>query len=130
VATKAFTVASAAPGIFIDGRGAVVPTPTASRGQEIAIYITSAGGVTPLVSTGGAPSLATAISNLPKPNQPAAVTVGGIAATIDFIGIPPGLVGVTQINLTIPTNVSLGAQAVVVQIGGVASAPASVTVTN
>jgi uncharacterized protein (TIGR03437 family) len=58
------------------------------------------------------------------------VTIGGQAATIDFIGIPAGLVGVTQINVTVPSGISTGAQAVVVTVGGVASAAATVTISN
>jgi uncharacterized protein (TIGR03437 family) len=36
---------------------------------------------------------------------------------------------VAQINLLVPTNAPLGTQAVVVTIGGIASAPATITVT-
>jgi uncharacterized protein (TIGR03437 family) len=86
--------------------------------------------VTPVVSTGAAPASTTALSNLPKPSQNVTVTVGGAAANITFIGIPPGLVGVTQINFTIPSGVNPGVQPVVVKVGGVASASASLTVTN
>ena len=130
VSTRSFTVATAAPGIFMGQNGAIVPTPAATRGQEIAIYITGAGAVTPAVSTGAAPDATTAISSLPQPQQSAVVAVGGIGAAIDFIGIPPGLVGVTQINFTIPSGLTPGVQPVVVKVGNVASAPATVTITN
>jgi uncharacterized protein (TIGR03437 family) len=56
--------------------------------------------------------------------------MGGALATIDFIGIPPGLVGVTQINVQVPNGLPSGAQPVVVTVGGVASAPATITITN
>jgi uncharacterized protein (TIGR03437 family) len=56
------------------------------------------------------------------------VTIGGARATIDFLGIPPGLVGVTQINVQVPSGIATGAQPVVVTVGGVASAPASVVI--
>jgi uncharacterized protein (TIGR03437 family) len=45
-----------------------------------------------------------------------------------FLGIPPGLVGVTQINFDVPSNAPLGKQQVVVTVGGVASQPATFTV--
>jgi uncharacterized protein (TIGR03437 family) len=65
------------------------------------------------------------------PVQPTTVTIGGTAATmIDFLGIPSGLVGVTQINVQVPNGISAGAQPVVVTVGGVASAPATITITN
>jgi uncharacterized protein (TIGR03437 family) len=56
------------------------------------------------------------------------VTVGGVVATVRFIGIPSGLVGVTQINFTIPATVAPGVQPVVVTVGTAASAPANLTV--
>jgi uncharacterized protein (TIGR03437 family) len=64
------------------------------------------------------------------PVQPTTVTIGGTAATIDFIGIPAGLVGVTQVNVQVPSGVAAGVQPVVVTVGGVASAPATVTIVN
>ncbi len=130
VSTRTVNIASAGPGIFMDGAGAVVPTSSAARGQEIAIYVTGVGAVSPAVATGSAPDSSTALANLPRPSQAATVTVGGAAANIDFIGIPPGLVGVTQINFTVPSGVNPGAQQVVVKIGAAASAPATLTVTN
>ena len=130
ISTRTFTIAAAGPGIFTDATGTVVPFPSAARGAQIAIYITGAGAVSPVVSTGAAPSATTALANLPRPSQSVAVTVGGAVANLDFIGIPPGLVGVTQINFTIPNGVNPGAQPVIVKIGGVLSAAATLNVTN
>jgi uncharacterized protein (TIGR03437 family) len=62
--------------------------------------------------------------------QPTTVSIGGVGAVIQFAGIPTSLVGVTQINLRIPTNAPLGTQPVVVTIGSVPSAPATITVTQ
>jgi uncharacterized protein (TIGR03437 family) len=39
-------------------------------------------------------------------------------------------VGVTQINVQVPNNIAAGAQAVVVTVDGVASPPATLTITN
>ncbi len=128
VTTQSFQLSVAAPGIFTDTTGALVPTAAASAGQEIAFYITGAGAVSPAIATGTAPAASTALANLPKPVQPTTVTIGGALATIDFIGIPPGLVGVTQINVQIPGGLAVGAQFVVVTVDGVASAPATVRI--
>ena len=130
VTTQSFHVAAAAPGIFTDSTGALVPTATAAHGQEIAFYITGTGAVSPAISTGAAPAASTPLANLPMPVQPTTVTIGGTQATIDFIGIPSGLVGVTQINVQVPNGISTGAQQVVVTVGGIASAAATVTITN
>jgi uncharacterized protein (TIGR03437 family) len=130
VTTQSFQVAAAAPGIFTDSSGALVPTATATPGLEIAFYITGAGAVLPAISDGAAPPSSTALADLPAPVQPTTVTIGGIEAHIDFIGIPWALVGVTQINVVVPTGIATGVQPVVVTVGGVASAPATITITN
>jgi uncharacterized protein (TIGR03437 family) len=61
---------------------------------------------------------------------PVTVTVGGKAATIQFVGIPPGEVGAAQINYQIPSGLAAGAQPVIVSIGGVSSPAATITITN
>ena len=71
------------------------------------------------MATGATPSGGTALSQLPAPQQRTAVTVGGVSAPIVFEGIPPGLVGVVQINFQVPQSVAAGVQPVVVAVGGV-----------
>jgi uncharacterized protein (TIGR03437 family) len=61
--------------------------------------------------------------------QSTVVTIGGAVANIDFIGIPPGLVGVTQINVQVPNGIAAGVQPVVVTVDGEASPPATITIT-
>jgi uncharacterized protein (TIGR03437 family) len=58
------------------------------------------------------------------------VTVGGVQATVDFAGMPTWAVGTVQVNYTIPTNAPLGTQPVIVSVGGVASAAATLTITQ
>jgi uncharacterized protein (TIGR03437 family) len=128
-ATTTLTVASAAPGVFTDANGAIVPAPTVARGGVLTLYLTGAGAASPAISTGAAPATGTPAAQLPAPVQLTTVSIGGVGASIEFAGIPTALVGVTQINLRIPTTVPLGTEAVVVTIGGIASAPATLTVT-
>ncbi len=123
-----FTVAGTAPGIFTFTDGSVNPSRTGAKGQEVFLYVTGEGAVSPSLATGDTPAAGTPLSRLPKPVQPVTVTVGGIQASVQFIGIPPGLVGVTQINFTIPPNVPSGPQPVVVTVGGVASNTATIHV--
>ena len=130
VTTRSFTVAAAAPGIFTNSAGALVPTATAAIGQEIAFYFTGGGGVSPVIADGAAPAASTPLANLPKPLQTTTVTIGGVNAHIDFVGIPWGLVGVTQINVHVPTGIAAGPQPVVVYVDGIASAAATLTITN
>ena len=127
-ASYSFQVASSAPGIFADQNGALVPFPSGHRGDTLILFITGEGLVTPALSTGASPSPSTSVANLPAPKLPASMTIGGAPATIEFIGIPSGLVGVTQINFQIPQTVPTGVQPVVVTIGGLSSPPVSLTV--
>jgi uncharacterized protein (TIGR03437 family) len=127
VTSFSFQVDAAAPGIFTM-QGSLVPTLTGSPGQTLSMFITGEGDVTPSLRTGGTPAAGT-VSKLPGPRLPVIVTVGGIPADVSFAGIPPGLAGVTQINFRVP-NVSAGAQPIIVTVGGTASAPATLSVTQ
>jgi uncharacterized protein (TIGR03437 family) len=127
-----FTIAisSSAPGIFA-ANGVTVPFASVQRGGTTTIFITGEGEVNdPNLQDGFTPDPTTPINQLPKPLLPASVTVGGQTATIAFIGIPSGLVGVTQVNFTVPASTPLGAQPVVVTIGKASSPPVNITVTQ
>jgi uncharacterized protein (TIGR03437 family) len=106
----------------------VNPSRTARRGDVATLFVTGEGLVTPSLATGATPSSNTSLSRLPKPRANVTVTVGGVAVTPDFVGIPSGLVGVTQINFRIPTTVAAGPQDVVVTVGSNASNTAKITV--
>jgi len=123
-------VVAAAPGIFMDNGFVFPPFSSAARGAESALYITGEGQVTPALADGASPTAGTPLNQLPKPVLAVTVTVANLPATIDFIGIPPGLVGVTQINYVVPANTPVGAQPVVVTVGTAASSPAKLTVTQ
>jgi uncharacterized protein (TIGR03437 family) len=124
-----FTVGSAAPGIFTSDGRHVVPFASGRRGDSLVMFITGEGYVSPPVATGYTPPSTTLLTQLPRPLLPVAVTVGGVPASLAFAGIPPGLVGVTQINYQIPQSAPMGEQPVVVTVGTQASNPAFVTIT-
>ncbi len=128
-ATYNFTVSPAAPGIFADGNGFTVPSRTGARGQTLILFITGEGQVSPALATGTSPDPSTPVSALPKPRLLPRMTIGGVDTPIQFIGIPSGLVGVTQVNFQIPATAPLGDQPVIVTIGNVDSTPAKITVT-
>ena len=123
-----FMVGAAAPGIFAATDGTLVPSNGAGRGAILPLFLTGQGAVSPSIATGAAPSASTPLTQLPAPVLPVGVTIGGVSAPLQFVGIPPGLVGVTQINFQIPQNAPLGPQPVVVTVGTVASAPVTLTV--
>jgi uncharacterized protein (TIGR03437 family) len=130
VTTQSFTISSAAPGIFTDPNGVIVPNGSESRGGITTLYITGAGTISPAVPTGGAPVPGTSIANLPLPNLTTTMTVGNLPANIEFIGDTIGLVGVIQINFQVPAGLGLGAEPVVVSVGGIPSNAAQIVVTN
>lgn len=127
-AQSALSMAAVAPALFTDSTGALVPSKTGTRGQVITLFLTGIGAVSPGVATGAAPSSGTAVASLPAPVQLVRVTIGGVAAPVQFAGIPPGLVGVAQINCQVAVSTPVGKQQVVVTVGGVGAASATLTV--
>jgi uncharacterized protein (TIGR03437 family) len=89
----------------------------ASVGNVIVIYCTGLGATTPFVGTGAAAPASTAV------NSPVTVTIGGVTATsVAYAGLSPGYVGLYQVNVTIPTTVTVGPTVpVVITQNGVAS---------
>jgi uncharacterized protein (TIGR03437 family) len=99
-ASATITLAAAAPGIF------AMPAVSAHRGDVVTLYATGTG---------------TSLQSL-------TVTVGGIAAPVQFAGVPQGLQGVVQVNYQVPQQAATGAQSVVLTVAGVASPPVTLTV--
>jgi uncharacterized protein (TIGR03437 family) len=130
IAAFPFTVTMTAPGLYSSAINNATgqPASSATAGTVLLLFMTGDGDITPFLATGATPSSSTAAAQLPKPRLPVAVTVGGVAATVLFAGIPAGLTGVTQIDFTVPANAPPGAQEVVVTVGGVAAPPVMLTV--
>ena len=76
----------------------------AQIGETILLFVTGLGAVSPAVSD-GAPGPVNPLSN--ATNQ-LAVYIGGQQATISFAGLAPGLIGLDQINVQVPSGVSSG----------------------
>ncbi len=74
VASATITLAAAAPGIFASAMPA-----GARRGDTITLWMTGGGNL-----------------------QSLSVTVGGVPAAVSYAGVPPGLVGVEQVNYQVP----------------------------
>ncbi len=131
VTTQSFQVAAAAPGNFhgFHRRAGSHAEPRRVGKRSLSTSL-ARGRFLPAISDGAAPAASTPLADLPKPAARTIVTIGGTNAAIDFIGIPSGLVGVTQINVQVPNGIAAGLQPVVVTVGEVASAPATITITN
>lgn len=123
-------VTAAAPGVFASNGMVSAPFSSAKRGQTSTLFITGEGQVRPSLATGDSPAAGTSTLRLPKPILPVSMTIGGVPATVVFAGIPSGLVGVTQVNFTVPANAPLGNQPVVVTVGTAQSMPVNLNVTQ
>jgi uncharacterized protein (TIGR03437 family) len=125
-------IAPSSPGIYSDAGGNLAPKATVAQGALTTLFVTGTGDVSPALRTGASPpaiSVSAPASSLPKPALPLSVTVGGFPAFIQFAGVPPGLVGTTQVNIIVPGSVPVGSQPVVVTVGGVSSPAVNVVVT-
>jgi uncharacterized protein (TIGR03437 family) len=123
---QVLSIAPFDPGIFImdqNNTGAVFHGATfteitsaspAKDGEVISIYATGLGAVSG-VAIAGEP--ASALSTVSKPT----VSIGGQNATVQYSGLAPGLVGVYQINATVPSGLPAGMQTVQIVIGGLSS---------
>jgi uncharacterized protein (TIGR03437 family) len=110
-----------APSIFLAAVGPEINVPTVVRDDDnelvtsshpihrssnaaLTIYLTGLGSTSPEVATG-----------MPGPSNPLAftiaqptVTLGGVNLPVQFSGLAPGLVGVDQINVSVPFTVPEG----------------------
>jgi uncharacterized protein (TIGR03437 family) len=133
-APQAVQIRSASPGLFtMAGNRALVinqdgvlnsSTHAGTRHQILTIYLTGQGHTAPDWPTGRA----AAANPLIYAPAPARVLIGGVEANIVFLGLAPGLVGVTQLNVAPVWETPLGDQPLVVEIGGFTSNTAVVTI--
>lgn len=121
IASFRFVVAPSAPGVFADANGNVVPNPVVNRGALLTLYVTGTGDSNEVFDTGLSPSGTT-----PAPILPVSVTIGGVPVFPELMN--NSLVGMTLINVLVPSSVPTGNQPVVVTVGGAASAPVNVVV--
>jgi uncharacterized protein (TIGR03437 family) len=64
---------------------------------------------------------------LPKPTNPVKVTIGGQEGEILYAGAAPGMAGVMQVNVRVPTGIKIGSAVPVVLTIGTASSQPGVT---
>jgi uncharacterized protein (TIGR03437 family) len=112
--------ASADGGQFVVGKD----TP-AAPGGEMVIYASGLGPVSPAVAAGAAaPSDPPALTT-----SPVTVTIGGKPAEVVFAGLSPGLAGVYQVNLVVPTDAPPGDSVeLLLSVGGRTSPAVTVAV--
>jgi uncharacterized protein (TIGR03437 family) len=130
ITTELLAIRTAAPGVFSmaqngQGQGAVLNQNNASnnssapeaRGRVLQVYATGTGNqllnsitrqpitlasgiATPIPTTANDPLYITSFTPT--------VTIGGVAATVEFSGLAPGFVGLWQLNIRIPVTAPTG----------------------
>ncbi len=95
----------------------------ANRGEALSIFCTGLGRLNNAPATG----VASPSSPLATTVDPVSVTIGGVAANVVFSGLTPGLVGLYQINVQIPSNAPTG-DAVQVIVTGAGNRSNTVTI--
>lgn len=127
-AAAVFVPATGAPGLSFYGNNRAVvvnsggnvnsPTDAAAVGDEVVAYFTGGG---PVQASGALVTGAASPAGLsPVPSLNTTVTVGGINATVKYIGLTPGGVGLYQANFLVP-QIAKGTYPVVITISGQAS---------
>ena len=86
----------------------------ASAGETVEIYATGLGPTRPQLLVGvAAPS-----SPVATLRYPVTVLLGGVPAPVNFAGLTPGVIGIYQINATIPTGLTGQRQQVTLGVNG------------
>ncbi len=128
------TVGAAAPAIFSLGGGIAAienangsintPANPAKEGALISVYLTGSGPVSLAVSNA-----------VPSPSSPYALVTGNYSATIgpamaqvQFAGLTPGTVGLTQFNLIVPMGLAPGTYSLTITIDGETSNTVAVAI--
>jgi len=123
------TVSAAAPGIFMFGGGDeaivqhsngsnVTTSSPAVAGENLAFYGTGIGPLNPPLVTG---EVAGGAGNLSMAATSCGVQVNGVSAQFSYCGMTPGLVGLAQVNFTMPATLPQGLSTLTWVVDGVAS---------
>jgi uncharacterized protein (TIGR03437 family) len=133
-ATFNFTVASTAPGIFqnsgqaaaqnLNGSANTTKNPAAA-GSVIVVYMTGQGALNnPVADGSAAPS-----SPLSSAKATSSALIGGLEATVEFLGLTPGFAGLAQANIKVPT-LPTGNYPLTITVGGLLSASTTISVSG
>jgi len=113
--------------VVVNPNGSINSTTAAAKVGDVLVgYFTGGGPVNaagPLVTGAGSPyGLSPVTGNV-------TVTVGGVNAVVNYIGLAPDLVGVYQLNFVVPA-VAAGSRPVAITIAGATSPNEVITVSN
>jgi uncharacterized protein (TIGR03437 family) len=119
-----FNIAPAAPAIFGDSSGNLLPSASFKAGATATLTLTGAGELVSKLKAGYWPTA----GNTYQPILPLSITVGGVAAFPTAVGQATGTLGTTQVTFIVPASLAPGSYPVVVTVGGVSSPAVNLTV--
>jgi uncharacterized protein (TIGR03437 family) len=135
----AINIADAQPGAFLSSGSAIVedyrgtaapflvtPSAPAQAGDFLVIYCAGLGVTNPPVGDG----VASPSSPPAQTVAPVTVSIGGQNANVAFAGLTPTLVGLYQVNVTMPAGVTPGSAVVVLLTVAGQTGPAAVIATQ
>jgi uncharacterized protein (TIGR03437 family) len=113
-------------GVIVHGlTGAVVSAANpAAKGEVVVVYATGLGPVNPSPGTGNPASVTT----LSPTVSPVTATIGGVTANVAFGRLTPSLIGVYQVNLTVPAVAPTGSDDLILAASGANSRGAKIAV--
>ena len=109
------------PGVFAAAQsdGTPVVSKPAKAGDVIVLFANGLGPVNNQPASGelspSDPSKLATVRQLPT------VTIGDLAASVQFAGLAPGFVGAYQVNIVVPAGVRSGSAPLVITAGGISS---------
>ncbi len=127
VAALQFPISAAAPGVFADSTGNLLPSALVPRGVVATLFLAGAGEVFNQILTGYVPTNG-ALANSYTPLLPLSITVGGSPVIVQGAALSIAQLGLMQVRFTVPTSATAGAQSLVVTVNGVSSSPVNITV--
>lgn len=115
-----YTVSTGGAGVVkaINQNGSLNSTTNpAPKGSVIVVYASGMGAVTPGVAAGAVPPT----SPLSTVTGEVGAFIGGAASMVQFAGLAPGVPGLYQLNIMVPTNAPSGTQELIVYSNGIST---------
>jgi uncharacterized protein (TIGR03437 family) len=110
--------------LHADGVSLVTSAAPAARGETIIFYSTGLGLLNPpLLTNQAGPS-----TPLTSVSLGCAVTIGNAPSAVAFCGAAPGLIGLYQVNVSVPTDSPSGAAKLLLSVGSYSSKPLNIAI--
>jgi uncharacterized protein (TIGR03437 family) len=112
-----YGIATHSDGTLVAPSGALGASSPAKAGETITLWGTGFGPGSPTVPAGQTPSAVNG-STLSYVTTAPSITIGGVPATVIAAALNPSAMGLYQVAITVPSNVSSGDQLIVAASGG------------